>query len=63
MMQWLASNAWWLLPACMVGLLILIMPDAEDCPRSIRGYNCKGRLCDHSPDEVHQARRDMGIWY
>lgn len=60
MMQWLASNAEWLIPLCVVGLLIL-MPviDGEDCPRAILGYTCRGKNCDHSEELVLQSKKAM----
>lgn len=33
-----------------------------DCPRIIRGYNCKGDACDHSPEAIRQAKIDMNYW-
>lgn len=35
---------------------------AEDCPRSMRGYNCRGKECDHSEEAIRQARIDMGLF-
>lgn len=31
----------------------------EECPRMIRGYNCKGIECNHSRAEVLRAHKDM----
>lgn len=33
--------------------------DAYECPAMIRGYNCKGDLCDHSRLAVLKARVEM----
>jgi hypothetical protein len=30
--------------------------DGEECPRMILGYNCHGKTCDHSPDELAGAK-------
>jgi hypothetical protein len=31
----------------------------QECPREIRGYNCKGETCNHSRVMVMQAKADM----
>ena len=31
----------------------------DECPREIRGYNCRGSACNHDPEEVRQAKIDM----
>lgn len=33
----------------------------DECPRMIRGYNCR-EGCDHSMIEVEKAKRDMGYY-
>lgn len=34
----------------------------DECPRMILGYNCKGKICDHSDEAVQQAKWDMGVY-
>lgn len=31
----------------------------EDCPRSVLGYNCRGKKCDHDKVLLWQAELDM----
>jgi len=31
----------------------------RECPREIKGYNCKGLTCNHDRDAVLQALLDM----
>jgi len=38
---------------------VLWAASGPDCPREIVGYNCKGRGCDHSREEIARARRTM----
>lgn len=45
------------------GLLRLFV-DNTQCPRIIRGYNCHGAACDHSPGAVARAKGEMeGLYY
>lgn len=51
---------WWLILIAIVVLGLLIVGlDLEECPREIKGYNCKGSACDHSPETVHLAKEDV----
>jgi len=38
---------------------VLWAVSGPDCPRQVLGYNCKGRDCDHSREELARARRVM----
>lgn len=49
----------------MVAFLVIIaaalalgwaLSNAEECPRQILGYRCKGDACDHSKIEVMRAK-------
>lgn len=43
----------------ILGGLIFGGGDHDDCPRSVKGYNCKGSYCDHSKIELYRAKLAM----
>lgn len=48
----------------LLGIAIIVLAEwlelHEQCPRRIKGYSkCNGKKCDHSPETVAQARKDM----
>lgn len=61
MQEWLHAHIGWLFAGIVI-LTIWLLSDSEDCPRTIYGYNCRGKACDHSPELVRKAKRDMGIY-
>lgn len=37
-------------------LLAVGLGHEEDCPASLIGYNCKGKTCDHSEEEMERVK-------
>ena len=35
----------------------------DECPRNIRGWDCKGDICNHSRDEVRRAKIEVAQNY
>ena len=46
------------LVVCIIGAAIWLS-GADDCPRMILGYKCRGVDCDHSPEELMRAKQAM----
>ena len=58
-MIWLVIFAW--IAGFGSGCFVLHQWFFHECPRSIKGYKCKGQLCDHSSWLVLKARMEMAM--
>lgn len=46
----------------IIGMLIgRFFRAPRECPRNIRGYDCKGRQCDHGDIAYYGAKHDQAL--
>lgn len=47
--------------AFLLYVLTVLFDKIEECPRCVLGYNCKGKDCDHSEEELQKAYKAIHV--
>ncbi len=49
----------WLLLGVLIGYILHRQPKAEECPREVLRYTCRGENCDHRKSKLYEAMATM----